>query len=77
MTAGIIYMALLNPGQRIRKPVDFYSGTVPIPIEPKHSKLNRPLIPMYRHWAYKLSLDKWSDCGDNIKKIIDDCSPIK
>jgi hypothetical protein len=73
MTAGVIYTVLLNPGQPIGKPADFYNGTVPIPIEPKNNKLNRPLIPMYRHWAYKLSLDQWSDYRNKIIKIIDDC----
>lgn len=54
LTSELLYKALLNDGMKKVPARDFYEIKAEIPIPPGLNKLERPLIPFYRHRAYSL-----------------------
>jgi len=54
LTSELLYKALLNEGQILKKPANLYSQENDISIPAEINKLCRPLIPFYRHPAYSL-----------------------
>lgn len=58
LTSEILYKVLLVPGVKKYKAEEFYNMEAPLPIPTIHNLLNRPLLPLYRHYRYKLSEHK-------------------
>lgn len=59
LSAEVLYKVLLSNGIKPAKAADFYNCRVPFTIPSEHNKLNRPLIPFYRHFYYNLAKDEW------------------
>jgi hypothetical protein len=55
LSSETIYKALLNKGEKPIGASDFYNLVVEIPIPPEKNKLNRFLIPFYRHRKYSIN----------------------
>jgi len=70
LTSGILYEVLLNPDLDPIKPIDFYSCKASVLIPAKDNKLNRPLIPMYRHYKYSLKLEEWKNYKEAIIEVL-------
>ncbi len=58
LTSEMLYKVLLKPGTPRYKARQFYDLEVPVPIPSGLNLLARPLIPLYRHFRYKLSEHK-------------------
>lgn len=54
LTSEYLYNVLINDSEIRYKPIDFYKCKADIPIPPEKNKLNRPIIPFYRHLKYNL-----------------------
>jgi len=48
----------------------FYNLEIDIPISTKDNKLNRPVIPLYRHQNYSLSKNKWKPYLERVIEIL-------
>lgn len=57
LTSGYLYDVLVK-GEKY-KPIEYYECRRQIPIPSKDNHLERPLIPVYRHFVYHLSRDRW------------------
>jgi len=72
LTAEVLYEALLKSGVKPQKAIEFYNckggGTIPVP--PKDNKLDRPLIPFYRHRRYHLLKNKWPSYQESVSKWV-------
>jgi hypothetical protein len=55
LTSELLYKALILPETSKYKAKEFYGVEAPIPISANYNLLNRPLLPLYRHYLYKLS----------------------
>lgn len=55
LTSESLYRVVLNPGTRARSARYLYSHPDEIPILPDTNRLQRDLVPLYRHWDYRLS----------------------
>lgn len=55
LTSESLYKVLLNPTIHRRSARYLYSHPDEIPITPETNRLGRPLMPLYRHWDYRLS----------------------
>ena len=55
LTSELLYKVLLVPGVPKYKSIEFYGLDAPLPIPIIRNLLNRPLLPLYRHYRYKLS----------------------
>ena len=49
---------------------NLYSSLNAVPIGPSDNKLERPLIPLFRHRKYDLASPKWSTFARNIRTIL-------
>ena len=67
VTAEIILKFLLTDSSNIASPKNYYNGSAEIPIPPSENRLERNLIPLYRHHAY--SLKKYVDYKERIIEI--------
>ena len=54
LTSELQYKALMNEGQKPKKPAELYNTANEIVVAPERNKLFRPLMPLYRHFAYSL-----------------------
>lgn len=70
LTSNLLYEVLLHKKETRHKPVEFYNGIADFPIAPEMNKLERPLIPFYRHRYYEIN--KWPGYRDKIKKYFYD-----
>jgi hypothetical protein len=68
LTAERLYNFLLNDGEKKWNASELYALKTEIPIPPDANKLGRPLIPLYRHFSYKLG--KWLEYSEEINKIM-------
>lgn len=68
LTSEILYKVLLNKNQPKYKAKQFYNLEVPVPIPAAINRLERPLIPLYRHPAY--ILNQHEGYMEHIKKTI-------
>jgi hypothetical protein len=59
ITAEKLLKFLLNNPFDIGLPKEYYSGTIDIPILPEDNKLERNLIPLYRHPEYRLEKQEY------------------
>lgn len=66
MTSEIIYKFLLFNIKDYHKPKDLYNIMEYVPIDKKLNKLGRKLFPLYRHFHYSLTTDRFK----NYKKLI-------
>lgn len=68
LTSEVLYDVLLkNPEAKVRA-IEFYELKAPIPINASDNKLDRPLIPFYRH--YKYDITKWEKYRNCIPKYL-------
>ncbi|MBT3384182.1 MAG: hypothetical protein HN778_17935 [Prolixibacteraceae bacterium] len=58
LTSELLYKVLLNQGLERNRASQFYNLEINIPIPADNNLLNRPLLPFYRHYRYKLSEQK-------------------
>lgn len=70
ITAEAIYDFLLVDKKEKCSPSDFYNCKAIIPIEKAKNKLERPIIPLYRHFRYKLTSDKWDEYISRLRAIL-------
>ena len=70
MTSEYLYKVLAT-GKK-HKPIEFYECKVDIPVSAGESVIERPLIPLYRHYSYHLSNDRWSRYRQSIVNYLDD-----
>jgi hypothetical protein len=68
LTSEMLLRVLAN--RPIRSASDFYSQRIEIPIVKEENKLNRPLIPFYRHPRYILYSGRCNEYRDRVIKII-------
>jgi hypothetical protein len=68
LTSECLYKALRFNNSIYYKPIEFYECKTSIPIPPDENKLNRPLIPFYRH--YKYSLGNYETYREKARKIV-------
>lgn len=73
ITSEKLYFALINDAERTYKPIELYSNPDLIPL--KNNFLNRPLIPLYRH--YKYSMANNFDYAKHIKQILNKTANAK
>ena len=63
ITAERILKVLLNNNQKLRKPGEYYrvsdKNCPYVPVEPEQNKLQRRLLPLYRHRRYDLDKGEW------------------
>lgn len=58
-----LYLVLLNPSEIKHRAYEFYDCKIDFIIKPECNKLQRPLIPFYRHYKYKINnFDKYKNC---------------
>lgn len=69
LTSELLYKVLLSHGIPKLKASEFYGKPKHIPIPDDQNKLRRPLIPLYRHFAYDLA--KWPAYAHRIRAILD------
>ncbi|MCK5470854.1 MAG: hypothetical protein KAI99_20165, partial [Cyclobacteriaceae bacterium] len=69
LSSEMLYQVLLNSDIEKVKAKDFYELKVPFLIKPTGNKLNRPLIPFYRHYRYDIS--KWERYKNSLKSIFE------
>ena len=69
VTAYDVYKAVLNEGAIIYKPVQLYNFETEIPIPVGQNKLDRPLIPLFRHDKYRY--EKWPKYKNFVLKLIE------
>ncbi len=67
LTSEVLYKVLLNPDEEQYKASQLYNSQKLLPISAKFNLLSRPLIPLYRHWNYKLK--KWPQFSNAIKSL--------
>lgn len=67
VTAERIFEFLYNHSTPSAKVI--YSGEFAVPTEIGDSKLNRPLIPFYRHAKYSLTKKEWEMYKNNLTKL--------
>jgi len=70
VTAHRILKVLMNDGEKLLRPVDYYREPDTIPIEPQRNQLNRWLVPFYRHYKYQLGAMKWRRYRDRLRVVI-------
>lgn len=58
LTSELLYKVLLVSDAQNHKAEEFYSMEAPLPIPASNNLLNRPLLPLYRHFRYKLNEHK-------------------
>lgn len=68
LTTEIIYHALINDPGSARTSRDLYKIDSAVPIRAEHNKLERNLIPFYRHYEHKLR--RHTEYKERIRKII-------
>jgi hypothetical protein len=68
LTAERLYQFLLEVGERKWKASELYALKSEIPIPPNANNLERPLIPLYRHFRYNLM--KWLDYSNKLRKYL-------
>lgn len=61
MTSEVIYKFLLNDKKEYHKPKDLYNNLKYMPIKADKNKLGRKLYPLYRHYHYSLSTERFED----------------
>jgi len=66
MTSQVIYKFLLKNGKDYCKPKDLYNIADYLPIKKDLNKLGRNLYPLYRHFHYSLSTNRF----DNYKNLL-------
>lgn len=59
MSSEVIYKFLLNDKKDYRKPKDLYNIKEYLPVKKEINKLGRKLFPLYRHYQYRLSTDRF------------------
>jgi len=69
MSSEIIYKVLLINPKDYKKAEFLYSNPQLIPLEKELNKLNRPLIPFYRHKNYDIKNPKWEEYKSKLIKI--------
>ena len=69
ITAETIYDFLLVDKREKCKAIAFYDCKTVIPIEKTTNKLERPIIPLYRHPTYKLTSNRWNEYLSRLKTI--------
>lgn len=67
MTSEVLYKALLQETEQLIKASELYSNPEILPIAANQNLLERPLIPLYRHWNY--NLDKWPQYSKHVKSL--------
>lgn len=67
LTSEHLYKVLLHPNQKRHTASELYSNNDLIPIKPEDNRLGRPLIPLYRHYSYRL--EKQTDYLAFLKSI--------
>ncbi|WP_321298920.1 hypothetical protein [Marinifilum fragile] len=67
LTSEVIYKALLKETEQSIKASELYHNAESVPIVANQNLLERPLIPLYRHWNY--NLDKWPQYSRHLKSI--------
>lgn len=72
LTSEVLYEVLLKNPKEKRKAVDFYERKMPIPISASENKLERPLIPLYRHYKYNIEKSEWAEYRDSIIEFLYD-----
>ena len=70
LTSERIYKVLLNPDEKKEKASFIYNNPKEIPITGERNKLDRPLIPFYRHSEYSITLEKWEPYKQRIIEIL-------
>jgi hypothetical protein len=55
ITSAHLYKALINPSEKVYTAKELYTNENLTPIKAEQNKLKRPLIPLFRHFAYNLS----------------------
>jgi len=66
LTSKILYEVLLNDDEKRYTPKELYTLKTTVPIPADQNKLNRPLIPLYRHQRYNLL--NWPEYLSKLKK---------
>jgi len=70
MTSERIYKVLLNPDVKKEKASYFYNNPDEIPIPREKNKLDRLLVPFYRHSEYSITFEKWKPYKKRIIEIL-------
>lgn len=68
LTSEVLYKALLKETEQLVKASELYKSPERLPIAANQNLLERPLIPLYRHWNY--NLDKWPNYSKHIKNLL-------
>jgi hypothetical protein len=68
LTSGLLYDLLLNEDQTKYSPKELYQLKTAIPVPAENNKLNRPLIPLYRHFNYRLSNEEHIQYKDALRR---------
>jgi hypothetical protein len=68
LTAERLYHFLLKKGEKKWKASELYALKTEIPILSDANKLERPLIPLYRHFQYNLM--KWPEYMENVNQYL-------
>jgi hypothetical protein len=68
MTSEIIYKFMLLDPQDYRKPKDLYNIMEHLPVKKEKNKLGRKLFPLYRHYQYRLSTDRFTEYKNVLSK---------
>lgn len=71
MSSEKIYKVLLCYEKDYLKPEFMYSNPALIPLPPEKNKLERPLIPFYRHPKYDINFEKWNDYKKRLLELIE------
>lgn len=70
LTTEIIYEVLLNEGMDKHKAISFYDNPKLVPITAHSNALDRPLIPLYRHFQYTLVGENWKDYSKMVREFL-------
>jgi len=71
LTSQIIYKFLLLDPKDYRKPKDLYNILDYLPVKRELNKLGRKLFPLYRHYQYRLSTDRFTVYKQVLKDHLD------
>lgn len=70
MTSEVIYKFLLLDKKNYHKPRDLYNIEEYLPVNKERNKLGRKLFPLYRHYHYSLTTDRFENYKNLLKNKI-------
>jgi hypothetical protein len=70
LTSKLLYDVLLNEGETNYTPIELYSLITTIPVPADKNKLNRPLIPLFRHPIYSIRSTQQNEYRDHLIKYL-------